>query len=333
MGLSTDRGAREAALPRRELYEPIEPYHAEMMRVSPRHSVYFEQCGAPDGLPVIALHGGPGGGASAEMRRFFDANRYRIILSDQRGCGRSTPFADVTENTTWDLVDDIEKLRERLGIARWAVFGGSWGSTLALAYAAKYPDRVAALILRGVFLLQKEEIAWFYQSGAGRIFPDAWERYVAPIPPEERGDLVAAFHRRLMGDNRAVRIEAARAWARWEGETISIAGPSGLPQRFNDDRFVEAFARLEAHYFVNKGFLPEDGWLLKQTAKFRHIPGRIIHGRYDVCTPYSSAWALKRAWLEAELDTIGDAGHSSLEPGIVDALIRATDHFIDHARW
>jgi proline iminopeptidase len=319
--------------PRRDLYTLAEPFHTEQLRVSPRHVLHVEQCGAPGGLPALALHGGPGGGASPEMRRFFDPTRYRLVLFDQRGCGRSTPHADVVDNTTWDLVDDIERIRTRLGIQRWLVFGGSWGSTLALAYAATHPQRVAGLILRGVFLLLEDEIRWFYQSGASHIFPDAFERYVAPIPAAERGNLVAAFHKRLMSDDRAVRLTAARAWARWEGETISIAGPSGLPQRFNDDRFVEAFARLEAHYFINKGFFPEDGWLLKQAHKFRHIPARIIHGRYDVCTPYSSAWALKRAWPEAELTTVPDAGHSSLEPGIVDALIRATDSFADNARW
>jgi proline iminopeptidase len=325
MGLSADRGARTPASPRRELYPPVEPLSTEMLRVSDRHTVYFEQCGNREGVPVIALHGGPGGGATAEMRRFFDPRRYHKVLSDQRGCGRSTPFADVTENTTWDLIDDIERIRERIGVERWMVFGGSWGSTLALAYAAKHPDRVSALVLRGVFLLQQSEIDWFYQSGANRLFPDAWERYVAPIPPEERGDLVAAFNRRLMGDNRAERIAAARAWSRWEGETISLAGPQALPERFHEDRFVEAFARLESHYFVNHGFFPSDGWLLTQVDRFRHIPCKIIHGRYDVCTPLASAWALKRAWPEAELEIVGDAGHSSLEPGIVDALVRATD--------
>jgi proline iminopeptidase len=319
--------------PRRDLYGAVEPFHTEQLRVSPRHVLHVEQCGAPRGVPALALHGGPGGGASPEMRRFFDPTRYRLVLFDQRGCGRSTPHADVSENTTWDLVEDIEKIRARLGIEKWLIFGGSWGSTLALAYAATHPERVAAIVLRGVFLLLEREIRWFYQDGASNIFPDAFERYVAPIPAAERDDLIGAFHRRLMSDDRAVRLAAARAWARWEGETISIAGPSGLPQRFNDDRFVEAFARLESHYFVNKGFFAEDGWLLKQAHRFRHIPGRLIHGRYDVCTPYSSAWALKRAWPEAELDTIGDAGHSSLEPGIVDALVRATDHFIDHAAW
>lgn len=311
--------------PRRDLYPPIEPSFSEAFRVSPRHMLYIEQCGAARGLPVLTLHGGPGGGSSPEMRRFFDPNRWRIIAFDQRGCGRSTPHAEIDENTTWDLVADIERIRERFGIHRWAVFGGSWGSTLALAYAAKHPDRVAALILRGVFLLTQAEVRWFYQDGASNIFPDAFERFCAPIPMEERHDLLSAYHARLISRDRTTRMTAARAWARWEGETISIAGPSALPPRFNDDRFVEAFARLECHYFKNAGFFPEDGWLLKQAHRFRAIPARIIHGRYDVCTPLSSAWKLKSVWPEAELELVADAGHSSLEPGIVDALVRATD--------
>jgi proline iminopeptidase len=318
--------------PRRDLYPAIEPYQAETLKVSPRHSIYFEQSANPNGLPAIAVHGGPGGGASAEMRRFFDPRRYRVILADQRGCGRSTPFADLEENTTWDLVADMEKLRERLGISKWLVFGGSWGSTLALTYAIKHPDRVAGLVLRGVFLLMESEIRWFYQEGASRLFPDAWERYLAPIPEAERGDLVSAFHKRLTHPNYAERVAAARAWARWEGETISIAGPSALPARFHEDRFVEAFARIECHYFVNKGFFPSDGWLLTQIDKIRQIPCKIVHGRYDVCTPLSSAWALKRAWPEVELEIVPDAGHSSLEPGIVDGLIRATDAMAGR-RW
>jgi proline iminopeptidase len=319
--------------PRRDLYAPIEPFHGELLRMSDRHIVYFEQCGRPDGLPALALHGGPGGGISPEMRRFFDPSIYRLVLFDQRGCGRSTPHADVVENTTWDLIDDIERIRVRLGIEKWLVFGGSWGSTLALAYAARHPHRVAALVLRGVFLLTRAEIEWFYQKGAHNIFPDAWERYVAPIPAGERGNLLDAFHRRLMSPDRATRMAAARAWARWEGECISMLGPSGLPQRFNDDRFVEAFARIECHYFKNEGFFGHDGWLLDQVPRLRNIPARIIHGRFDICTPISSAWALKRAWPEAGFDIIGDAGHSSLEPGIVDSLVRATDHFADTLRW
>jgi proline iminopeptidase len=267
------------------------------------------------------------------MRRFFDPARYRTVLMDQRGCGRSTPHAEVRENTTWDLVADIERVRERLGIERWLVFGGSWGSTLALAYAAKHPSRVSALVLRGIFLLEKREIDWFYQNGAGNIFPDAFERYISVIPEAERGDLLAAFHKRLMSPDRETRIQAARAWARWEGETISIAGPSALPSRFNEDRFVEAFARIECHYFVNRGFFEHDGWLRAQAPTLRRIPAHIVHGRYDMCTPLASAWALKQAWPEVQLDIIPDAGHSSLEPGIVDALVRATDGMLNKVLW
>jgi proline iminopeptidase len=293
--------------PRRDLYPAIEPYQSEMLRVSPLHTIYFEQCGAPRGRAALALHGGPGGGLSPEMRRFFDPARYRVVLMDQRGCGRSTPHAELRENTTWELIADIERVRERLGIDKWLVFGGSWGSTLALAYAAKHPERVAALVLRGIFLLTKAEIAWFYQNGASNVFPDAFDRYAGVIPEAERGDLVSAFHKRLTSPDREERLRAARAWSRWEGETISLAGPSALPSRFNEDRFVEAFARIECHYFV--------------------------HGRYDMCTPLASAWALKRAWAEAELEIIHDAGHSSLEPGIVDALVRATDAMADKVSW
>jgi proline iminopeptidase len=311
--------------PRRELYPVIEPWRSEMLRVSDVHTIHVEQCGNPNGRPALALHGGPGGGASPEMRRFFDPNRYRVVMMDQRGCGRSIPHAEIRDNTTWDLVADIERARERLGIDTWLVFGGSWGSTLALAYAAKHPERVSGLVLRGIFLLTKAEIDWFYQSGASNIYPDAFARYVAAIPPEERGDLVSAFHKRLTSPNREIRLNAARAWARWEGETISIAGASALPARFNDDRFVEAFARIENHYFINRGFFEHDGWLLQQVARLRHIPCSITHGRYDMCTPLASAWALKQAWPEAQLNIIADAGHSSIEPGIVDALVRATD--------
>lgn len=274
---------------RRELYPPVGPSFSEMLSVSPRHTLYWEQSGSRSGLPVVGLHGGPGGGASPEMRRFFDPQRYRIILYDQRGCGRSTPHAELAENTTWDLVDDLERLRQRLEVKRWLLFGGSWGSTLALAYAARHPDRVAGLVLRGVFLLTAAELRWFYQDGANHVFPDAFERFVAPIPPDEREALIPAFHSRLTSPDRSIRLKAARAWARWEGETISMAGPAALPQRFNDDRFVEAFARLECHYFVNRGFFPHDGWLLDQIDTFRHVPARIVHGRYDVCTPLSSA--------------------------------------------
>lgn len=319
--------------PRRDLYPAFEPFQSEMLKVSALHSIYFEQAGNPQGRAALALHGGPGGGMSPEMRRFFDPARYRVVLLDQRGCGRSTPHAEIRENTTWDLVADLERIRERLGIGKWLVFGGSWGSTLALAYAAKYPQRVAGLVLRGIFLLTKHEIDWFYQHGASNVFPDAFERYVAPIPPAERGALVPAFQKRLNSDHRDERLIAARAWARWEGETISIAGPSALPMRFNEDRFVEAFARIECHYFMHGGFFERDGWLLEQAPTFRRLPGHIVHGRYDMCTPFASAWALKQVWPEAQLDIVPDAGHSSLDPGIVDALVRATEAMLEQGKW
>ncbi|MET0182593.1 MAG: prolyl aminopeptidase [Caulobacterales bacterium] len=323
-----------ASSPRRDLYPAIEPYRSEMISVSSLHTLYMEESGNPRGLPAIALHGGPGGGLSPEMRRFFDPKRFRTILFDQRGCGRSTPHAELRENTTWDLVADIERIRVKLGIEKWVVFGGSWGSTLALAYAVKHPERVAGLVLRGVFLLTEHEIKWFYQEGASNIFPDAFERYLAPLPPAERSDIVASFHKRLTSPDRATRIEAARAWSRWEGETISIGGPSALPPRFNDDRFVEAFARIECHYFTNKGFFEKDGWLVEQaTEKLSGVPACITHGRYDMCVPVSSAWKLKKAMPHAHLDIIGDAGHSSLEPGIVDSLVRACDWMATGAKW
>ena len=318
---------------RRDLYPAIEASQSEMLKVSDLHAVYVEQSGNLRGRPAIALHGGPGGGLSPEMRRFFDPQRYRIIMMDQRGCGRSTPHAELRENTTWDLVADIERVRERYGIDKWLVFGGSWGSTLALAYAAKHPERVSGLVLRGIFTLRKSEIDWFYQNGASHVFPDAFARYAAAIPEEERGDFLTAYHKRLTSDHWETRLKAARAWARWEGETISIAGPSALPSRFNEDRFVEAFARIENHYFMNDGFFDRDGWLLDQAPRLRHIPCRIAHGRYDMCTPLTTAWELKQRWPEAELEIIPDAGHSSLEPGIVDALIRATDFMVDKAKW
>lgn len=311
----------------RNLYPLHKARRTGRLRVSDLHEIWWEESGLASGLPVIALHGGPGGGSSSEMRRFFNPAAYRVILADQRGCGRSTPHSELEDNDTWALVDDIEKLRVELGIEKWVVFGGSWGATLALTYAIKHPERVLGLVLRGIFLITEAEISWFYQQGAGRIFPDAYERYVAPIPEDERHDLLHAFHKRLTSDNRQERKTAARAWARWEGETLSLKGPKTRPPRFDEDDFADAFARIENHFFVNKGFFPEDGWILNNTHKLAGIPGIIVHGRYDVVTPLSSAWQLKKAWPEADLHIIPDAGHSSLEPGIVDWLIRATDQF------
>lgn len=310
---------------RRPLYPAIEPFRTGYLPVGDGHTVFFEESGNPQGLPVFGLHGGPGGGISADMRRFFDAQRWRVVLADQRGCGRSTPYAGLEANTTWHLVADIEKLRMHLGLEKIVLFGGSWGSTLALAYAVTYPERVAGLILRGIFLVTREEIAWFYQRGASHIFPDAFARYRSAIPAEEQGDLLAAFSKRLTSTDRRVRMAAARAWARWEGETLSIRGPEARPTRFDDDRFIEAFARIECHYFTQGGFMPSDGWLLEQAGKLAGIPGVLVHGRYDVVTPLSSAWALKQAWPQARLEIVPDAGHASLEPGIIDALVGASD--------
>ena len=315
---------------RRKLYPHSEPRRAGRLKVSDLHELYWEDSGPEHGIPVLGLHGGPGGGASPEMRRFFDPRRFRTVLFDQRGCGRSTPYSSLVDNTTWDLIEDIEKLREMLGIEKWLVFGGSWGSTLALAYAVTHPERVSALLLRGIFLLTSAEIRWFYQEGASRIFPDAYDRYVEPIPEAERGDLLEAFYSRLMSDDKDARKDAARAWACWEGETLSIRGPAVRPPRFEDSDFVDAFARIECHYFYNKGFFPKDGWLLEECAKkLTDIPGVIVHGRYDVVTPMSSAWSLHKAWPNSRLEIIPDAGHSSLEPGIVNALINATDDFAE----
>ena len=311
-----------------KLYPPIEARRSGFLRVDDLHEIYWEESGNPNGLPVIGIHGGPGGGSSPEMRRFFDPTVYRIVLIDQRGCGKSTPHSELEGNDTWTLVSDMEAVREQLGIEKWVLFGGSWGSTLALTYAVTHPERVLGLILRGIFLLTTSEVRWFYQEGASRLFPDAYDRYIAPIPEAERDDLLHAFHRRLTGDDRRARRAAAKAWACWEGETITIQGPTSRPKRFEEDDFADAFARIECHYFVNKGFFPKDGWLLEQVReKLQHTPGRIVHGRYDVVTPLSSAWALNKAWPAAKLDVVSNAGHSSLEPGIVDKLIRATREF------
>ncbi|WP_164009393.1 prolyl aminopeptidase [Pyxidicoccus trucidator] len=313
--------------PSRTLYPPLEPYRSGRLRVSALHELYFEESGNPGGKPVVFVHGGPGGGTDARQRRFFDPDAYRIILFDQRGCGKSTPHASLEENTTWDLVADMERLREHLGLVRWQLFGGSWGSTLALAYAQTHPERVTELVLRGIFLLRKQEIDWFYQRGAGAMFPDAWEHYLAPIPPEERGDLLGAYARRLMGDDASVQQEAARAWSVWEGRTSCLYPNAELVARNSGDTFALAFARIECHYFLNRGFLRRDTQLLDEVHRIRHIPGVIVQGRYDVVCPPESAWALHKAWPEAELIIVPDAGHSANEPGNTAALVEATDRF------
>ena len=311
----------------KELYPEIEAYSTGFLKVSEIHNLYFEEAGNPNGKPVVFLHGGPGGGLIANYRRYFNPKKWRIILIDQRGCGQSTPFADLRENTTWDLVSDIEKLREHLSISHWAVFGGSWGSTLALCYAIKHPSACTKLFLRGIFLLRKKEIDWFYQEGCSKIFPDAWEEYIKPIPLDERHDYISAFHKRLTSEDLNTRKIAAKAWSIWEGSTSKLIPEIDIIARFGDDEFADAFARIECHYFINKGFFPEDNFLLNNVDKIRHIPTIIVQGRYDVVCPAESAWELHRAMPEAEFHLIADAGHSLSEKGITSALVTATDNF------
>jgi proline iminopeptidase len=312
---------------RRILYPEISPYRIGRLRVSPVHELHFEESGNPEGKPVVFLHGGPGGGTEAKQRRFFDPQAYRIVLFDQRGCGKSTPHASLEDNTTWHLVDDIEALRRHLGIERWQVFGGSWGSTLALAYAEAHAERVSELVLRGIFLLRKWEIDWFYQRGTSALFADAWEDYLAPIPEAERGDLLGAYHARLTSDDPAVRQEAARAWSVWEGRTSCLLPNAELIAKSAGDEFSLAFARIECHYFVHGGFLDGERALLANAGKIASIPGVIVQGRYDVVCPMQSAWELHRAWPGADLRIVADAGHSAFEPGITHELVEATDRF------
>jgi len=321
------KSAAASAGSRRKLYPSIEPYRTGRLRVSPQHEIYYEECGNPRGKPAVFVHGGPGAGADARSRRFFDPRRYRIVVFDQRGCGRSRPHASLVDNTTWHLVADMEQLRTHLGIERWLVFGGSWGSTLALAYAQTHPKRVTEIVLRGIFMLRKWEIDWFYQSGASAIFPDRWEDYLAPIPKRERNDLVDAYYRRLTSPNRRTQIKAARAWSVWEAATSFLRVDDANVERWGEDQFAIQIARIECHYFVNKGFMRREDQLLRGVGRIRHIPGVIVQGRYDVVCPMQTAWDLHRAWPEAEFHVVPDAGHSALEPGNTDALVAATDAF------
>lgn len=312
---------------RRQLYGEIAVNKSGWLSVSDLHDIYYEESGNPSGKPVLFVHGGPGGGCDPKMRRFFDPQAYRIILFDQRGCGKSRPHAELTENTTWHLVADMEALRTHLGIEKWQIFGGSWGSTLALAYAQTHPQRVTELVLRGIFMLRQKELRWFYQEGTGYIFPDAWENYLAPIPEAERGDMIAAYYKRLTSKDAAMRLQAARAWSIWEAATSFLTQDPLHISRAGEDSFAEAFARIECHYFVNKGFFTSDDQLLAGVEIIRHIPAVIVQGRYDVVCPMVSAWELHRAWPEAALHIVPDAGHSSMEAGIIDQLVRATDHY------
>lgn len=313
---------------RLDFFPELQPYARGRLKVSDMHEIYFEECGNPSGKVVVILHGGPGGGISMNLRRFHDPSAYRMILFDQRGCGASTPYACLENNTTWDLVSDIEKLRVHLRIERWQVFGGSWGSTLALAYAESYPERVTELILRGIFTVRKKEVDWLYQFGASMLFPEYWEDFVRPIPEAERGDFVAAYHKRLTGNDEVEKAACARAWSQWEGAVSSLLPNPERVTQFGDDHFAIAFASIECHYFINKGFFETDDQLLRNAHRLADIPCVIAQGRYDVITPPDTAYALSMAWPNAKFVIVPDAGHAGSEPGMVDALVRATNSFI-----
>ena len=314
----------------RTLYPEIEPFETGFLETGDGHRIYWERVGTRGAKPAVFLHGGPGGGCSASHRRLFDPALYDVILFDQRGCGRSTPFASLDNNTTWHLVADIERLREMIGVETWQVFGGSWGSTLALAYAETHPDRVSELVLRGIYLLTKAEMNWYYQFGVSEMFPEKYEAFIAPIPEAERGDLVTAYRKRLTGDDREEQLRCARAWSVWEGETITLLPEPSTSDQFHEAEFSLAFARIENHYFIHDGWF-EDGQLLRDAGRLKDIPGTIVHGRYDMPCPMRQAWALHRAWPKSEFYPIEGAGHAYSEPGILDQLIRATDKYAGKA--
>ncbi|MEI4484403.1 prolyl aminopeptidase [Phyllobacterium sp. CCNWLW183] len=310
----------------RTLYPTIEPYETGMLDVGDGHSIYYERSGKRGGKPAVFLHGGPGSGVSSNHRRLFNPDVYDVLLFDQRGCGKSVPHADLHANTTWHLVEDIERLRKLIGVDKWMVFGGSWGSSLGLAYSQKHPEHVSELILRGIYTVTKAEIDWYYQFGVSEMFPDKWELFQAPIPLEERGNMVAAYHKRLTGDDKIAQLEAAKAWTIWEGETVTLLPDPEYSARFRDGHYALAFARLENHYFINGSWL-EEGQLLRDAHKLHGIPGVIVQGRYDMPCPVKYAYALHKVWPDAEFHLIEGAGHAYTEPGILDRLIRATDQF------
>lgn len=308
------------------LYPEIEPYASGMLDVGDGHTIYWERVGTPGAKPAVFLHGGPGGTISPSHRRLFDPALYDVTLFDQRGCGKSTPHAELEANTTWHLVADIERLREMAGVDKWLVFGGSWGSTLALAYAEKHAERVSELVVRGIYTLTKAELDWYYQFGVSEMFPDKWERFIAPIPPEERHEMMLAYHRRLTHADKSVRVYAAKAWSMWEGQTITLLPEPATSDPFAEDEYAHAFARIENHFFVNAGWL-EESQLIRDAHRLKDIPGVIVHGRYDMPCPAKYAWALHKAWPKADFHLIEGAGHAYSEPGILDQLIRATDRF------
>ncbi|WNO09514.1 prolyl aminopeptidase [Teredinibacter sp. KSP-S5-2] len=306
------------------LYPEIKPYKQHTLAVSDIHTLHIEECGDPDGIPILFIHGGPGAGFSKHDRRFFNPERYRIILLDQRGAGRSTPHADLTDNTTAHLIDDLDTVRQHLGVAKWVLFGGSWGSTLALLYAQAFPEKVLGMILRSIFLARQKDLHWFYQDGASNVFPDYWEEYLHPIPEEERGNLMTAYYQKLTGDNELAKMAAAKAWSTWEGRCATLRPNPEIVHALASPHMAVSLARIEAHYFVNNAFIQENQ-ILNNADKLKGIPGTIIHGRYDMVCPLDNAYELHKVWPESELQIIRDAGHSSHEPGIIDALVKATE--------
>ena len=313
---------------RRTLYPEIQPHETGLLDVGDGHSLYWELTGNPDGKPAVMLHGGPGGGSSPDHRRQWNPEKYKILVFDQRGCGKSTPYASLENNTTWDLVDDIEKLRTQVSkVDKWQVFGGSWGSTLSLAYAQKYPERVTEIILRGIFLFDQYEIDWMYAAGgASQVYPDKWDEFESLIPEDERGDMVEAYRKRLTSDDKDEQLRAAQTWSKWEGDIVTLLPSVATIEHFTSPEVAVAVARIENHYMANDGWF-EQGQLLKGAEKLRGIPGVIVQGRHDTCTPPAAAWALKKAWPEVDLQIVPDGGHLFNEPGILDGLVRATDRF------